>query len=150
MSFTDNASIGPDISGTKPKKNLTIQDAIIAIAVYAGQLKPYDCEVGIKKIQSLAQKNPLFSEDSESTRSRINKFANSMNAGKAKEFVNLAAASLTLKLKKIAFEWAVELSLDEECSLGKRQNLLEDLRILLAIDNQIANRIVSDIITKKK
>jgi hypothetical protein len=76
MSLTNDINVGPDISGTKPTKNLTFQDAIIAVAVYASQLDPHDCDEDIEEIQSLAQNHPLFNEDSERTRSRIYKFAN--------------------------------------------------------------------------
>ncbi|MGD8765974.1 MAG: hypothetical protein PVG87_26945 [Desulfobacteraceae bacterium] len=148
MTFTNGVNLDPALSSTKPNENLTVQDAMIAVAVYASQLDPHDCDDDFKKIQSLAQGHPLFDEDSERTRSRIYKFANHMGTEKIKELVNLAAASLTSKPKKIAFKWAVELSLGEEGLLGKKQNLLDDLRIRLAIDNYIADRIISEIINK--
>ena len=51
MSPINDISVQPYISGPKPKKNLTLQDAIIAIAVYAGQMEPpdYDEDVKTKK-----------------------------------------------------------------------------------------------------
>ena len=137
------------MNSTKPTKNLSLQDAIIAVAVYASQLDPNDCEEDIKKIQSLAQDHPLFDEDPEKTRSRIYRFANYMSTEKTEEFVNLAAASSTLGTKKIAYKWAVELSLDEEGSLGEKRKLLEDLSIRLAITADIADKIIGEIKSKR-
>jgi hypothetical protein len=150
MSLTNENSVEPYISGTKPTKNLTFQDAIIAIAVYASQLDSNDCDDDFKKIQSLAQEHPLFSEDSKKTTSRIYKFANYMSAEKPEQFVNLAAASLTPETKKIAFTWAAELSIDNEYKRRKSQNLLDDLRIQLAIDNHLADKIIGQIKSKRK
>lgn len=150
MTFTNGVNLDPALSSTKPNENLTVQDAMIAVAVYASQLDPHDCDDDFKKIQSLAQEHPLFSEDSERTRSRIYKFANYMSAEKPEQFVNLAAASLTPETKKIAFTWAAELSIDNEYKRRKSQNLLDDLRIQLAIDNHLADKIIGQIKSKRK
>jgi hypothetical protein len=145
-------NVDPNLSSTKPKENLTIQDAMVAVALYASQLEPHDCDDDIDKIQFLAQEHPLslFHEDSESIRSRIYKFANYVGADKSGELVNLAAASLTAKMKKIAFEWAVALSSVDDGSLEKKHDLLDDLRIRLAIDNYDAEKIISKIRSKEK
>ena len=149
MTLTSNSSVGSSINRTKPVKNLSLQDAIIAVAVYASQLNPDDCDEDIKKIQSLAQDHSLFNEDPKKTRSRIYRFANYMNTEKVEEFVNLAAASSTVGTKKIAYKWAVELSLDKEGSLGEKKKLLDDLSVRLAIDADIADKINGEIINKK-
>jgi uncharacterized membrane protein YebE (DUF533 family) len=73
-----------------------------------------------------------------------------MSAEKPEQFVNLAAASLTPETKKIAFTWAAELSIDNEYKRRKSQNLLDDLRIQLAIDNHLADKIIGQIKSKRK
>jgi hypothetical protein len=150
MTLTNRLKLKPDLSSTKPKENLTVQDAIIAVAVFASQLDPNDCDEDIKKIQSLAQNHPLFSEDSDRIRSRIYKFANYMGTENAEKLVNLAAGSLTSEMKNFAFTWAMKLFLDEDGELGNKENLLDDLRIQLAIDSHIAKKIAGDIMAERK
>jgi hypothetical protein len=141
----NDKNLEPDISRTKPISNLTLQDALIAITVYASQTDPANCEGDVNRIVALARNHELFNENSEATRARINKFVEHMNADKSNRYVDLAAASLPSKLKKIAFSWAVELSLDQAGSLEEKQNRIDDLRIRLGIDNLIARQLINKI-----
>jgi hypothetical protein len=148
MIRSNDINIEPNFSSTKSTKNLTFQDALIALAVYASQPDPHDCEDDVNSIQSLAQNEPLFREDSKETRSRINKFVNFMSTEKSEAYADIATASLPQKLKKLAFRWAVELSLDEAGSLEKNQNQIDNLRIRLSISNHAANQLINKIKSK--
>ncbi|MEJ2727300.1 MAG: hypothetical protein P8185_02120 [Deltaproteobacteria bacterium] len=98
-------------STTKSYKNLTLQDSLIAVAVYAAQIDPHDPSKDIKRIEDLAIKNTLFKEKPEALRARINKFVNSMGTGDPLDTVKRAAKSLTPKYRKTAFKWATQLIL---------------------------------------
>ena len=64
MSISNLIKFAPEVSGTKPWKNLSLQDAMIVIAMYAAQM-----EMGAKneekagRIAGLVKKHPLFSDE---------------------------------------------------------------------------------------
>ncbi|MGD8765510.1 MAG: tellurite resistance TerB family protein [Desulfobacteraceae bacterium] len=144
MSVLNNISVNTNISSTKTQKNLTLQDSLIAIAVYAAQIDPDNPNDDIKRIEDLAKNNPLFREEPKALRARINKFINSMRVGNPLDTVGIAAMSLTPKYRKIAFKWAIELVLAEGKLSEEQNEILERLRIKLSIDSKAANKFITE------
>jgi len=143
MVDSNNTGVDSHVSTTKTHKNLTFQEALIAIAVYAAQIDPDKPDHDIKRIEDLAKKNPLFNEEPQELRARINKFVNSMRIGNPLDTVGLAANSLTPKYRETAFKWASELVLAEE-ELSEEQNeILDWLRIKLSIDSKAAKNFIA-------
>lgn len=143
MSVLNNIGDTTQNSTTKPYKNLTLQDSLIAIAVYAAQIDPNESSKDIKRIEDLARKNALFREKPEALRARINKFVNFIGTGNPLDTVKQAANSLTPKYRQTAFKWSTQLILAKK-KLPKEQNeILEDLKIILSISSNVAKRLIT-------
>ena len=143
MSVLDNIGDTTQNSTTKSYKNLTLQDSLIAIAVYAAQIDPNESSKDIKRIEDLARKNALFRENPEALRARINKFVNSMGTGNALNTVKQAANSLTPKYRQTAFKWATQLIFAKKKPPEEQNEILEDLKIKLLIDSNVAKRLIN-------
>lgn len=130
-------------STTKPYKNLTLQDSLIAVAVYAAQIDPNESSKDIKRIEDLARKNALFRENPEALRARINKFVNSIGTGNPLDTVKRAANSLTPKYRETAFKWATQLILAKKKISEEQNEILEDLKIKLSIDSRVAKKLIT-------
>jgi hypothetical protein len=144
MRVSNNIDINSNISSTKACENLTLQDSLIAIAVYAVQADPDNPDDDIKRIESLAKKYPLFKEEPKKILARICKFVNSMSIGNPLDTVGLAARSLTPKYRETAFKWTIEL-VSAEGELSEEQNeIIERLRIKLSIDSKAAKKFIAE------
>lgn len=130
------------MSVLKFHKNLTFQDALIAIAVYAAQIDPSEPHSDIKQIENLAKEYPLFNEDAKALRARINKFVNSMQNENSLDIVKRAAYSLTPGYRETAFKWAAQLiQAKDELSEGQNE-IIDELKIKLSIDANTAKKII--------
>jgi hypothetical protein len=143
MSVPNNISATSKDSTTKSYKNLTLQDSLTAIAVYAAQIDPKEPYEDIKRIEALAKKNTLFTEKPEALRSRINKFVNSMSIGNPLDTVKRAANSLTPEYREIAFKWAAHLISAKKKLSEQQYEILEDLKIKLSIDSRVAEKLIT-------
>ena len=76
-------------------QNLTIQDAVTIIALFAADIAPQDSEGDIERIESVLQRQPLFEESSEATRVRIQKFANAFQSADPEGAARRAAKVLS-------------------------------------------------------
>jgi hypothetical protein len=117
-------------------EKLSIQDALIIIAVYAVQADTEKCN----HINILAQKHPLFEEKPEDTSARVNKFTNLMQANRSLEAVEAAVAVLKLEYRKIAFELAAEAALSDNGLSGKKKKILGTLAAKLALRNEFVEQ----------
>jgi hypothetical protein len=144
MSNLINTGIETNVSTTKPHKNLTFQDALIAIAVYSAQIDPNEPGQEIKRIEDLAEKNTLFREDPKTLRARINKFVNSMRVGDPLEIVAVAANSLTPEYREIAFKWASELILAEGEPTEEKSKMLDRIKTSLSIKSRVAKSFIAE------
>jgi hypothetical protein len=143
MSAPNNISATSKDSTTKSYKNLTLQDSLIAVAVYAAQIDPNEPHKDIKRIEALANKNTLFTEKPEALRARINKFVNSMGIENPLDTVKRAANSLTPEYREIAFKWAVHLISTKKKLSEQKYQILEDLKIKLSIDSRVAESLIT-------
>jgi tellurite resistance protein len=148
MTFTDKVKSASEISGTKPWENLSLQDALTIIAMYAAQLDPAaKDDEKVRRIAALAKKHPLFSEKSAAIVARIHRLAESVDIADFPQAVDQAVKSLTLKLRQTAFEWAAGLAVDNGILSNEKQELVEQLRTKLYIDTNTANKIINDAVT---
>jgi len=151
MTLSNLIKFAPEISGTKPWKNLSLQDALIIIAMYAAQV-----DIGAKdgekakRIADLAKQHSLFSDKTDDVVARIFRLADSPGTRDLPQAVDRSIRSLTLKLRRTAFEWAVELAVDNGILPAKKQNLIEQIRTKLLIDTHTANSIINEVIEKSK
>jgi hypothetical protein len=148
MPFSDKVIDASEISGTKPWENLSLQDALIIIAMYAIQLDPAAKDgQKVRRIAELAKEHPLFSEESGDIVARIHRVAKSTDMADLSHVVDQAVKSLTLKLRQTAFEWAAELAVDKGSLPEEKQEIVDQLRTKLYIDTHSANKIISEAIS---
>jgi hypothetical protein len=136
----------------EPLENLTLQDSLIVVTVYVNGMlldlgKDKD---GIHRIEKLARENTLFTESSEVTLSRIYKYTNLMKTRDRCTAVVSAAKSLTPRLRNTAFEWAVNLVLDNGILTEEEQFILDSLSELLSIDHKATQEIITKITNSRK
>lgn len=148
MTFTDKVKNASEISGTKPWENLSLQDALTIIAMYAAQLDPAaKDDEKVRRIADLAKEHPLFSEKSADIVARIHRLAKSTDMANLLQTVDQAAKSLTLKLRRTAFEWAAELAVGSGSLSEGKQEIVEQLRTKLFIGTHSASKIINEAIS---
>ena len=103
-----------------PFEDLTIQEALTIIAVYAAQMDPKKCEDDVKRIVATAERLPEFVAKKESIFSFVNKFINSMQTIDSQKAVEIAANGLTTELRKTAFKLAAEVALPDKVLTDKK------------------------------
>jgi hypothetical protein len=144
MGTLNQTGIGTNVSRTKTHKNLTFQEALIAIAVYAAQIDPDESNHDIKRIVDIAKKNPLFKEEPKELQARIKESVNSMRIGDPLDIVEIAANSLPSEYKRIAFKWASELILDQGQPSEEKKEILDWIRVKLSIESKAAKRFIAE------
>ena len=70
-----------------PFEDLTVQDALTIIAVFAAQMDPEKCADDVRRIGAIAENHPEFVETNRNILKRINKFVNSMLAAEDQQKV---------------------------------------------------------------
>jgi hypothetical protein len=151
MPLSDSIKYAPEISGTKPWKNLSLQDALLIIAIYAAQLDTaVKDEASAKRIADLVKQDPLFSNESADIVARIYKLSKSARVRDLPKAVDHATKSLTLKLRRTAFRWAAALAVDNGILPEKNQDVIEQLKIKLLIDANTADKIINKAISQSK
>jgi predicted nuclease of restriction endonuclease-like RecB superfamily len=125
-------------------ENLTVQDALTIIAVFTAQIDPDHCEEDVSRIGAIAENHPEFIETKEKILKRINKFVNSMTAaGNKLKAVDIATEVLMPKLRKTAFELAVEVALPNKVLTPEKKAVLETLATRLSIDSEFAQKTIA-------
>ena len=129
-----------------PFEDLTIQEALTIIAVYAAQIDPEKCEDDVKRIVAAAERLPEFVAKKESIFSIVNKFVNSMEAIDSQKAVEIAANGLTTELCKKAFKLAAEVALPDKVLTDKKKSVLESLESKLSISREFAQKTIEKFI----
>jgi len=126
--------------------NLTINDALILIAVCAAKEQAAADESPIDKasnIADLAQNNTIFSGIDDSIEPSINKFMNII--GTTTDLVKLldmAASVLDPQFKETAFGWAAEIIMPDGVLTEERKSILDKYALLLDIDRNDVQKIL--------
>lgn len=123
-----------------PFEDLTIQDALIIIAVYAAQMDTLDCEKEVKRIEAIAESHPEFVEKRENIFHRINRYINSMPAMDPQKALEIACAALNPELKKTAFELAAEVALPDKVLTVEKKAVQDNIAAKLSIDRDFAKQ----------
>ena len=125
-----------------PFEDLTIQEALTIIAVYAAQMDPKNCADDVKRIVATAERLPEFVAKKESIFSFLNKFTNSMQAIDSQKAVEIAANGLTTELRKTAFKLAAEVALPDMVLTDKKKLVLDRLETKLSISSDYAKKTI--------
>jgi hypothetical protein len=125
-----------------PFEDLTIQEALTIIAVYAAQMDPKKCADDVKRIVATAERFPEFVAKKESIFSFVNKFTNSMQAIDSQKAVEIAANGLTTELRKTAFKLAAEVALPDMVLTDKKKLVLDRLETKLSISSDYAKKTI--------
>jgi hypothetical protein len=89
--------------------DLTVQDMLTIIAIFAAYYDPEDRGETLDRIMEILSSDALFEEKESHTADRINKFTISMKEVEPLNAVKKAAISLTPELRKKAFKHAVQI-----------------------------------------
>ena len=149
MPFSDKVKAASEISGTKPWENLSLQDALVIIAMDAIRLDPAAKDAQkVGRIADLAKEHPLFSEKTADIAARIRRVAKSTDMAHLPRAVDQAVKSLTLEFRQTAFEWAARLAVDRGSLPEEKQEIVDQLRQKLFIDAHSAHKIISEAIAE--
>ena len=129
-----------------PFEDLTIQEALTIIAVYAAQMDPEKCEDDVKRIVAAAKRLPEFVAKKKSIFSFVNKFVNSMQAIDPQKAVEIAANVLTPELRITAFKLAAEVALPDKVLTDEKKSLLDSLETKLSISSEFAQKTIEKFI----
>jgi hypothetical protein len=130
---------------TRPIEDLTINDALILIAVCASkeQTNPDDSQSDdAKRIIALAQDHPLFFDISDSIEPSVNKFMNMIEHTYTVKYVMAAAKTLKLGYKETAFSWAAMILMPDGVLTEERKNILDRYATVLNVDIKVAQKIL--------
>ena len=123
--------------------DLTVQDALTIIAVFAAQMAPDHCEDDISRIGAIAMDHPEFVETKEKILKRINKFVNPMLAADDQiRAVEIASTVLTPELRDKAFELAAEVTLLDRVLTDEKKAVLDTLENKLSINREFAQKTI--------
>jgi hypothetical protein len=130
-----------------PFEDLTVQDALTIIAVFAAQMVPDHCEEDVRRIGAITENLPEFVETKENILKCINKFVNSMLVAEDHlKAVEIAKDALTPELRKTAFELAVEVALPDKVLTVEKKAVLDTLETKLSIDSEFAQKTIEKFI----
>jgi hypothetical protein len=129
-----------------PFEDLTIQEALTIIAVYAAQIDPKKCKDDVKRIVATAAHLPEFVAKKESITSFVNKFINSMQAMDSQKAVEIASNELTMELRKTAFKLAAEVALPDKVLTDQKKAVLDNLEKKLSISSEFAQKTIEKFI----
>ncbi|MBW2431847.1 MAG: hypothetical protein JRF56_23065 [Deltaproteobacteria bacterium] len=146
MTLSNETKKGMAAYQSGPFENLTIQEALTVIAVYAAQIDPENCEDDVRRIVATAERLPEFVAKKESIISFVNKFVNSMQAINSQKAVEIAANGLTTELRKTAFKLAAEVALPDKILTDKKKSVLDSLETELRISSEFAQKTIDKFI----
>ena len=126
--------------------NLTVQDAITVIVLYAAQLDTKDCQKEIDKISDFLDSDALFSEKHSETRDRINKFQNSMEKVTPLHAIEKATKVLKPELRQKAFMLATQI--DKATQEIRTIKILESLASKLLIEKEVVQKTIDSTLKK--
>lgn len=146
MTLSNETKKGTAAYQSGPFEDLTIQEALTIIAVYAAQMDPEKCEDDVKRIVAAAERLPEFVAKKESIFSFVNKFINSMQAIDSQKAVEIAADVLNTEMRKTAFKLAAEVALPDKVLTDKKKSVLDSLETKLSISREFAKKTIEKLI----
>lgn len=134
---------------TGPLEKLSIQDAVIIIAVYAARIDPENSEADIRRIESLAENCPVCIERKKGILSRINNFVNVMRTVDPEKAIEAALKILDAKSTKEAFDLAAKVVVSGDGSPDQKRKILYDLAEKMSIDHHFANATITPMLSPR-
>ena len=126
------------------KQILTLQDALLTVAICAAKIDADDSHGDINRIAVLAISHPLFSNERDTVEPRVNMLVHLILNTDPVKAIDIAAKSLTPELRETAFEWAAKMAMADGLLSGEKKVLLEKLAMQLLIDIKVAGKILKD------
>jgi hypothetical protein len=126
-------------------EDLSVQDALAIIAIFAAQMVPDDSEEDRRRIADVFQNHPAFEEHRQDILKRINKFGNAMLAADKQsqvKTVEIAINVLTPSLQNATFELAAEVALWGKALADEKKTVLDTLKTMLKVDRDFAQKVV--------
>lgn len=120
--------------------DLTVQDMLTIIAIFAAYHDPEDRQETNDRIMEVLSRDALFDEKGSHTADRINKYTISMKEVEPLNAVEKATMSLTPELRKKAFKHAVQI-----CKTAQEIRTTKILQVLaskLSIDREFFDNTV--------
>lgn len=126
-----------------PFQDLTYQDALTIIAVYAARIDPEDCQQDIRRAAKIILRHPKFEGREEGISARFNMYVNSMQTVDPLHALELAADVLkNSEAKRSAFELAVKVAMTGKVLTEEKRAILEAIAEKLHIDQGLMQRTI--------
>jgi len=126
-----------------PFEDLTVQDALTIIVVYAAQIDPEDCKKDVKRIESILENCPEFDEKRKGIFARINTYVNSMQALDPEQALEIATDVLKKpQAKRSAFEIAFEAAVPDRVLTEEKKGILENIAAKLYSNRKFMQRAI--------
>ena len=129
-------------------KNLTLQDALILVAVCASEIDEEHRYNDAQRIIAMAHAHPLFQEKLKSTAARVYHIWNLMVTKDRKKTVDLAFKPLSPELRETAFAWVTEIIISNTGLTEEKKSILYEFIEKLSIERKSAERIINDTLNK--
>lgn len=121
--------------------NLTVQNAILIILVYAAGLDPDDCKNDIQRIERIVRYDPVFKELNDII-TQINYQANMFRTLDPLQALETAGSFLDTEHRRKAIELAVKVTRSEIPPNDNRKIILDNLAVALKVDKKIVRDIL--------
>ena len=144
MSLTDDYKKELAAYQSGPFEDLTVQDALAIISVYAIQMDLEDSQEDIKRIEGVLEKCEFCVEKKEGIFSRINNFANRMQAIDPLKAVEIAVKILKPEIRETAFELATEVAMPDHVLTDERKEALDTLATKLSIGEEFVKKTIAN------
>ncbi len=146
MTISDEIKKEIDAYQKGPFEDLTVQDALTIIVVYAAQVDPEACEEDVRRIESIFENRPEFDEKRKGIFARINTYVNSMQATDPQQALETAANVLKHpELRRSAFELAAEAALPDRVITDEKKKILEKIAARLYLDDEFVQHTIEKI-----
>ena len=127
-----------------PLKNLTLQDALILVAVCASEIDEEYRYNDAQRIIAMAHAHPLFQEKRKATAARVYHIWNLMVTKDRKKTVDLAVKPLSPELRETAFAWVTEMIISNTGLTEEKKSTLYEFIVKLSIERKSAERIINE------
>jgi hypothetical protein len=126
-----------------PWRKLSLQDAIIVIAIYAARIDPDQSGAQIERIAAIAQCYQICIEHKAGIITRINQFVNALRCVDPQQAFARAARALNVEMRRTALQLAANVVAADKTLAANKDAILDDVAGRLAIDKKTAARIIA-------
>lgn len=124
-----------------PLDDLTVQDAMTIVAIYAARVDPEDCEEDVERIKAILETYPAFRETKDIV-PRINIYINTMRSVTPIDTLDLACTALQPEQKQTAFEIAARIVISDRPLTEEGKRILRTITSKLPVDGRFARKTI--------